>query len=87
MIRAGATLLLCCFAFFLAVAPWENCETGSEVCAPVCHIFCQDGCTQAPLAAAVPAIGPAPPAAASFVHPDLSPGYAAYPPELPPPRV
>jgi hypothetical protein len=87
MIRAGATLLLCCFVFFLAVAPWEKCESSDDACAPVCHVFCVDGCTQAPLAAVAPALAPAPSVAATFAYLDLAPGYAAFPPELPPPRV
>jgi hypothetical protein len=87
MIRLGTILLLCSFVFFLAVAPWEECEAVGDACAPICHIFCKDGCTKAPLAAVAASLGASPSVAVTFAYPDTAPGYAAFPPELPPPRV
>jgi hypothetical protein len=87
MIRLGVVFLLCTFVFFLAVAPWERCDAASDSCAPICHIFCKDSCTKAPLAAVSAPLGPTPSVPATFAYPDIAPGYFAFPPELPPPRV
>lgn len=87
MKRGVAALLLLAFSFFLAISPWEQCETSGQSCAPACHVFCSDGCASIPLAEAPPAIAPAPAALAAPLYRGPSPGDHAAPPELPPPRA
>lgn len=58
MRRWVAILLLCLASVYLGATGVDHCTQGPEDdCAPVCHIFCADGCATVP----VPET-PAPPA-------------------------
>lgn len=63
MKRWVAILLLCLVSFYLDATSLDQCTEGvNDNCAPICHIFCADGCATVPVPEA-----PVPPA------PDLMP--------------
>lgn len=50
MKRWFAILLLCLASFYLGATSLDQCAEGvSDDCAPVCHIFCADGCATVPV--------------------------------------
>lgn len=50
MRRWAAILLLCLATFYLGATSLDQCAEGvNDDCAPVCHIFCADGCATVPV--------------------------------------
>lgn len=50
MRRWAAILLLCLASFYLGATSLDECAEGvGDDCAPVCHIFCADGCATVPV--------------------------------------
>ena len=50
MRRWAAILLLCLASFYLGATSLDTCAEGvQDDCAPVCHIFCADGCATVPV--------------------------------------
>ncbi len=50
MRRWAAILLLCLATFYLGATSLDQCTEGvNDDCAPVCHIFCADGCATVPV--------------------------------------
>ena len=88
--RRWAAILLLCLAFFYlgATSPDPCAESVNSDCATVCHLFCNDGCSTAPMP--VPPIPPPPDALPGpvfeefFVRPVLN---ATPEPETAPPRA
>ena len=65
MRRWLAILLLCLASIYLGATSLDQCAEGvNDDCAPVCHIFCADGCATVP----VPDT-PVPPASDSLPRP------------------
>ncbi|MFN7958705.1 MAG: hypothetical protein U0P46_10355 [Holophagaceae bacterium] len=57
MRRWIAVLLLCLASIYLGATSLDQCAEGvRDDCAPICHIFCADGCATVPVPEA-----PAPP--------------------------
>lgn len=58
MKRWLAILLLCLASIYLGATSLDQCaDAANDDCAPVCHIFCADGCATVPVPES-----PAPPA-------------------------
>jgi hypothetical protein len=73
MRRWIAILLLCLASVYLGATSLDHCAEGLEDdCAPVCHVFCADGCGTVPVPEA-----PAPPSP----DPLPTPRFAAEPVE------
>lgn len=50
MRRWVAILLLCLASFYLGATSMDACAEGvNDDCAPICHIFCADGCATVPV--------------------------------------
>jgi len=50
MRRWVAILLLCLASFYLGATGLDECADGvGDDCAPVCHVFCADGCATVPV--------------------------------------
>lgn len=50
MRRWVAILILCLASFYLGATSLDQCSDGvSDDCAPICHIFCADGCATVPV--------------------------------------
>jgi hypothetical protein len=50
MRRWAAILLICLATFYLGATGLDECADGvNGDCAPVCHIFCADGCATVPV--------------------------------------
>lgn len=58
MKRWAAILIICLASFYLGATGLDECADGvNDDCAPICHIFCADGCATVPVPDS-----PAPPA-------------------------
>lgn len=65
MKRWIAVLLLCLASSYLGATSLDQCAEGAnDDCAPICHIFCVDGCATVPVPEA-----PLPPAPDPLPHP------------------
>ena len=89
MRRWVVILLLCLSTFYLGATSLDQCADGaSDDCAPVCHIFCADGCATVPAPKA-----PVPPCPGSLPRPDYEAERVEHlvslviEPEKEPPRV
>ncbi len=50
MRRWVAILLFCLSSAYLAATAVDNCAEGlKDDCAPICHLFCADGCATVPV--------------------------------------
>jgi len=50
MRRWVAILLLCLASLYLGATSLDQCAEGvNDDCAPICHIFCADGCATVPV--------------------------------------
>ncbi len=50
MRRWVAILILCLASFYMGATSLDQCAEGfKDDCAPICHIFCVDGCATVPV--------------------------------------